>query len=42
MMKHEGLQAGSFFKAHSFNINNQCIKSNFVYQLVITHAIGKP
>ncbi len=42
MMKHGGLQVGSFFKAHSFNINNQCIKSNFVYQLVITHVLGKP
>jgi hypothetical protein len=42
MMKHEGLQVGSFFNAHFFNGRNYCIKSNFVYRLVITHATNKP
>ncbi len=42
IMKHEGLQVGSLFKVCSFNINSHCIKSNFIYQLVIIDVIGKP
>jgi len=41
-MKHEGLQARPSFKMCFFNINSHCIKSNFIYQLVIIDAIGKP
>jgi len=37
MMKHEGLQVGFFF-----NGSDHCIKSNFAYRFVITHATNKP
>lgn len=36
------MKASTSFKVCSFNINSHCIKSNFIYQLVIIDAIGKP